>query len=289
MELLTQNLELIGLAIGILFLTFIAAAVFRFSFNRMVIRNATLMKNDPTNYKFLQHAVVAVIYLVGVSLAITTIPQLKSVANSLLAGAGILAVAVGFASQHALSNIISGFFIILFKPFRVNDRLEVRDLEGIVEDITLRHTVIRDFENRRILIPNTVISDEVIINSNFGENKICKWIEMNISFDSDLDLAMSIIREEIDQHPLHIDPRSEEDIEKGKEKIPVRVLRLNDDASIRLRGWAWAANAPDGFLMSCDLFESIKKRFDQVGVKLALPYQRILVEGSATPQDVSGH
>jgi len=71
----------------------------------------------------------------------------------MLAGAGILAVAVGFASQAALSNIISGVFVVIFKPFRVGDRLKINELTGVVEDITLRHTVIRDLENKRIIIP----------------------------------------------------------------------------------------------------------------------------------------
>lgn len=88
---------------------------------------------------------------------------LRTVATSLLAGAGILAVAVGFASQQALSNIVSGIMIVIFKPFRVNDRLNIgTTFNGIVEDITLRHTVIRDFENKRIIVPNMVISQECL-------------------------------------------------------------------------------------------------------------------------------
>lgn len=260
---------------GIVTITIVLGWIFQRFFNRLLIKNTGIIRNDPTNYRFLIHFITALIYTIGFSIAIFSIPELKALASSLLAGAGILAVAVGFASQHALSNIISGIFIILFKPFRVNDRLEVKELTGIVEDIGLRHTVIRDFENRRILIPNTVISDEVIINSNFGENKICKWIEMRVSFDSDIDTAKKIIREEINNHALHIDPRTAKEINDGKEKIPVRVLKI-DEYAVKIRGWAWACNAPDGFVMECDLYESIKKRFDQEGVRLALPVGRIL-------------
>jgi len=101
-------------------------------------------------------------------------PNLRALASSFLAGAGILAVAVGFASQHALGNIISGVFIVIFKPFRVTDRVKLRELTGVVEDITLRHTIIRDFENKRIIIPNFLISEEIIVNSNFEDDRICK-------------------------------------------------------------------------------------------------------------------
>lgn len=73
-----------------------------------------------------------------------TISALRNVSKSLLAGAGILALAIGLASQQALSNIISGLFIVVFKPFNVKDHLFIdRDIFGIVEDITLRHTILR--------------------------------------------------------------------------------------------------------------------------------------------------
>jgi small conductance mechanosensitive channel len=131
------------------------------------------------------------------------IPSLRTLAKSLLAGAGIVAVAIGFASQAALSNIIAGVFIVIFKPFRVKDRVTVKDtINGVIEDITLRHTVIRNFQNRRVIIPNSMISEEIIVNSDIIESKICKWIEIGISYGSDIDLAKSIMAEEAQNHPL---------------------------------------------------------------------------------------
>ena len=193
-----------------------------------------------------------------------------------MAGAGILAVAVGFASQQAMSNIISGFFIVLFKPFKINDRLTIRDsLSGIVEDITLRHTVIRNFENRRIIIPNSIISDEIVINSDFADDKICKWIDINISYDSDIDTAKQIIATEIIQHPLHLDVRSSEQIEAGEPEVAVRVLSLGEYA-LNLRAWAWTKDSPDAFVLSCDVYESIKKRFDKEGVEIPFPHRTLV-------------
>ena len=259
---------------------FLATLVVGYSFNRLFrrfIRKSTLViKNDPTNYHFLRHAITAMIYLVGFSWAVYSVPQMRTIANSLLAGAGILAVAVGFASQHALSNIISGLFIIIFKPFRVNDRLKIRDtLSGIVEDITLRHTVIRDFENRRILIPNAVISDEVIINSDFGDDKICLWLQIGISYDSDIDLAKGIMKEEALNHPLLLDNRSSEQIEAAEEVVKVKVISL-DESSVTIRAWVWGKDNTDAFVMKCDLLESIKKRFDAEGVEIPYPHRTVV-------------
>lgn len=243
-------------------------------FERLIKLSTEHMRNDPTNYKFLKHTVVAIIYLIGFGIAVYQVPELRTIAKSMLAGAGILAVAVGFAAQHALSNVISGVFIIIFKPFRVNDRLSVKGMEGIVEDITLRHTVIRDFENRHILIPNTVISDEVIINSDYEDDRICKRIDIGISYESDLDLAKKIMAEEVEKHPLAVDPRTAEDIAEGAPMVMVRVLRLAE-YSVNLRAWAWTKNTADGFILGCDLNESIKKRFDAAGIEIPYPHHTL--------------
>lgn len=261
--------------IGIVVATVIMAYLVNKALLKLIKRSTDDLNNDPTNYKFMRHLILALIYVIGFSLAVYTIPALKTIASSLLAGAGILAVAVGFASQHALSNVISGMFIVLFKPFRINDRLQLQTFTGIVEDITLRHTVIRDFENKRIIIPNAVISDQILINADFAEEKICKWIDVGISYDSDIDLARAIMSEEITSHPLHIDVRSPEDIEAGQPVVVVRVLQLRD-SDVLLRAWAWSLNAANSFQMSCDVLESIKKRIDtEPRVTIPFPHRTV--------------
>lgn len=275
-QVILDRLDDIGVFIAILTGTILVAYLFNRIFRRFIERSALLMKTDPTNYQFLRHVITAIIYVLGFSWAVYAVPNLRTVANSLLAGAGILAVAVGFASQHALSNVISGIFIVVFKPFRVNDRLHIRNqFNGIVEDITLRHTVIRDFENRRILIPNSVISDEVIVNSDFEDDKICKFFELGISYDSDVDRARAILQEEAMAHPLLLDNRSDEDRRAGKPQVLVRVIGLGE-YSVNLRAYLWAINAGDAFAMSCDLYETVKKRFDAEGIEIPFPYRTIV-------------
>lgn len=274
----TMNIEftLFATFLGIIAATLLVAFLFNRFFKRFIARSSLVMRNDPTNYHFLMHTVSAVIYIVGFSWAVFMLPSMRTIASSLLAGAGILAVAVGFASQHALSNLISGMFIVIFKPFRVNDRLKIRDkLSGVVEDITLRHTVIRDFENRRIIIPNAVISEEVIINSDITEDKICKWLEIGISYDSDIDRARAIMTEEALNHPLQMDNRTPEQIAEGVPEVMVRVISLGE-YSVTLRAYIWAANNADAWAMGCDLMESIKKRFDAEGIEIPFPYRTLV-------------
>ena len=274
-ELIRNSIEYVSIFVGILVITIVVAFLVNRFFKRLIRRSTEDMINDPTNYQFLRHAITALIYIVGFSIAIYSMPNLRALASSLLAGAGILAVAIGFASQQALSNIISGVFIIVFKPFRVNDRVKLRDMIGIIEDITLRHTVIRDFENKRIIIPNSLISEEIIVNSDFGDDKICKWIDIGISYDSNIEKAKALIKEEILNHPLHIDPRSPKQIEEGEELAPVKVIGLGD-SSINLRGWAWAKDSADAFKMGCDLYEKIKNKFDDEGIVIPFPHRTLV-------------
>lgn len=264
--------------IGIIILmTIVVASVTTRIINVMIKKNREIEDNaDVTNLVFFKRSVIVLIYLTGISFAIYMIPQLRVIATSLLAGAGLFAIAIGFASQAALANVIGGLFIVMFKPYKIGDRIQVRtDLSGVVEDINLRHTVIRNFENKRIIIPNSVISNEVVVNSNYEDNKICKWIDMGISYDSDIDLAKSIMKDEVLKHPLFVDNRTEEQIEEGEEIVPVRVI-LMGESSVNLRAWSWAENPPDAFVMGCDLLESIKKRFDKEGIEIPFPHRTLV-------------
>lgn len=259
--------------IVIIVLTIVVSRIARVILNKNIAKSSTHLKVDPTQYQFLKHVIIVSIYILGIIAVIYTIPGLRSLSVSLLAGAGVLAVVIGFASQQAFANIISGVFIVIFKPFRVGDRILVTNDLGIVEDITLRHTVIRNFKNQRVIIPNSIISDERITNSNITDEKIARWIDFSISYDSDIDLARKIMSEEIEKHPSSIDVRKESD--KDQPRVKVRVIGFGD-SSVNLRALAWVAHPGDGWTMFCDLNESIKKRFDAEGVEIPFPYRTIV-------------
>lgn len=261
--------------------TILAALIFRYSFNRFVKRQVIMSGNDPTRYRFISHLMTALIYIVGFGWGFSQIDALRTLAASLLAGAGIAAVAVGFASQAALSNIIGGMFIVLFKPYRINDRITLSSgRSGVVEDVTLRHTVIRDFENRRIIIPNSIISNETLVNSDLNDERIIKWIDLGISYNSDIDRAREIIRGEIMAHPMLIDGRNEEQIERGDPQVPVRVISLGE-SSVNLRAWAWVSSQQDSAVLGWDTLESIKKRFDQEGIEIPFPHRTVYIKNTS--------
>lgn len=233
------------------------------------------LKTDVTQYAFLKNAVSFIIFLTTSGIIIYTVPSLRKLSLTLFAGAGIFAAILGFASQQAFSNIVSGIFIVIFKPFRVGDliRLDLNTM-GTVEDITLRHTVIRNFENRRVIIPNSLISSQTIVNSTILESKTCELTEFGISYGSDLDNAIAIIRDEAEKHPYLIDGRTEEEIAEGQPKVVIRVIRW-DDSAVVLRASLWAAESRFAFFLKCDLYYSVKKRFDAEGIEIPFPHRTV--------------
>jgi len=241
-----------------------------------ITKYAQKLKTDPTNFSFIKNSVGFVIYTSAIIFIFFKIPYLKSLGTALFAGAGILAVIVGFASQKAFSNIISGIFILIFKPFKISDIIEIKDGQmGVVEEITLRHTLIRNYENRRIVIPNSVISEETIINSNIQDEKIRKHIEFGISYDSNIDKAIHIIRDEAEKHPLLIDNRTTENIANNVPLVIIRVIALSD-FSVNLKAYVWTKGNDDAFVVKCDLLKSVKQRFDNEGIEIPFPYRTIV-------------
>jgi len=251
--------------------------------HRYVTNSSVLLKVDPTRYSFLKNASTFIIFSLAAFLIIYSVPELRSLGATLFASAGIVAAVLAFASQQAMSNIISGIFIVIFKPFRVGDVIEMDSGRmGTVEDITLRHTVIRDFQNQRIIIPNTVISNQTIINSNITDERIRRHIFFDISYDSDIDLAFRIIREEAESHPLCIDGRTEEDIALGRPKVRCIVIGFGDSA-VNLRADVWTANLRDAADLRPFLFKRVKERFDEEGVEIPFPYRTIVYKKDLKP------
>ena len=243
--------------------------------NRFLKRN----KLDETNFLFIYRIIKAIVYTILVfGIAVQIIP-LSEVAISLLASSGVAVLIIGFAAQEAFSNIISGFFISFFRPFSVGDLVNLpnENIIGTVEDITLRHVVIKTFENNRVIVPNSVINKAVIENRDIKDKQACRFFTINVAYTADIDKARTIILEEAIKHPLLIDARSKKDIKEGVPQLKVIVSRLGN-SEVELRITLWAKNNGDAFSLLADLRESILKRFIQEGIEIPYPYQNIILK-----------
>lgn len=134
--LLVDNFKLVSY-LGIVAATTIVIASTVNRWFLYLVHRKQAQQSDPTNLKFLRYIAVASIYFVGFLLCILAFPSFQGVAKTALGGAGVIAIIAGIVSQEALANIVSGVFIISFKPFKVGDIIKLSDiLEGEVVDIT---------------------------------------------------------------------------------------------------------------------------------------------------------
>ncbi|MDY0254680.1 MAG: mechanosensitive ion channel family protein [Tenuifilaceae bacterium] len=243
--------------------------------SRSLRKASVILRVDPTKYTFLKNTVSVIIISIGVIVVFQLIPELRKLGMPLFAGAGVLTAVVGFASQQALSNIVGGVFIVMFRPFRVGDLIKIGTMHtGTVEDITLRHTVIRDFENRRIIVPNAIMNNEVVENSHINDETVCVRFEVNIAYSADTDKALDILQRVAEEHPLTIDVRTKSEKDQGQPKVRVRVVDLTDSAVV-IRAWIWTATPDDSFALRFDMFKAIKSRFRDEGIEIPFP-QRVV-------------
>lgn len=270
---------------------------------------------DITSFRMFKHITVAAIYFLGLIVIIFTIPDLRSLSIALFSGAGLAAIVIGFAAQSTLSNIIAGISLSLFQPFRVGDRLNILNEYGKVTDLNLRHTVIITWDNRRLIIPNSIISNEAIINWTIEDPAVIWTIDIGISYDSDISLARKIMIEEARKNPLVMPPQTleysivkpsflkPETIANGlmnltalhtvdpdfKERgeVKVYVTELGDFA-VNLCLYVWFKDRSDAYSSGCEIREAIKRRFDSEGIEIPFPYRTIVYKTDIEKEKASG-
>ena len=236
----------------------------------------TLIDHDPNEridrmtIDFLQHLTTFVMWIVLALIFSHVVPSLNKLTTSLLAGVSIVSVVIGFAAQSTLGNLVSGISLVIYKPFRRGDRLQLNTPTGvetgIVEDLSLGYTVLRTFDNRRVVLSNGTIANQIMINLSSVDLKVMISPTISIGYDSDIDKARAIILELARRHA------------NVQEVVGCPVVNLGG-SSIDLSLRAWCADAALAKSVEFDLLESIKKRFDAEGIEIPYAYQNVIVQG----------
>ncbi len=128
----------------------------------------------------------AAIYLVAAAAAMSHFSWLRALSTGLWASAGVAGLVVGMAARGTLGNAIAGVTLAFSQPFRVGDLVTLRNETGTVEDITLMYTLIRTGDNRRLVIPNDVLSSEVLYNHSIVDSRILATVKFHVGYRADL-------------------------------------------------------------------------------------------------------
>jgi small-conductance mechanosensitive channel len=209
-------------------------------------------------------------YLVLTLFAVSALSELGFDLGVLLGAAGILTVAIGFASQTSMSNLISGLFLVFEQPFAVGDVITVDDITGEVLAIDLLSTKIRMFNNTYVRIPNeTIIKTPVSNLTKFPIRRID--LQLMTVFETDINLVRTILFDVAEQNPLCLeDPK------------PIFIFQGYGEASVNLQFSVWVRREEFLTLQNSIQIE-IKEAFDREGIEIPYPYRRFGPHEITTP------
>ncbi len=182
--------------------------------------------------------------------------------TSLIAILGAAGLAVGLALKNSLQNFASGVLLILFRPFKIDDFVETAGVTGIVEDVTIFNTVMKTLDNRRIIIPNSMIYNDKIINYSAKDIRRIDMV-FPVSYEDDLEKAKGILWELIKSDPRILD-NPEPFVGVGE--------WAENGIHLFVRPWV---EKEDFWTTKTELLEKIKVAFDEAGI--TIPYQRMQV------------
>ncbi|MFB1063097.1 mechanosensitive ion channel family protein [Natrinema sp. H-ect4] len=190
--------------------------------------------------------------------------------NFLVSMAGIAAagaLAIGLAMQNVISNFVAGVFIYTDKPFRIGDWIEWEDgtYSGIVEDISLRVTRVRTFDNELLTVPNSALTEGVLKNP-VEANKLRLKFVFGIGYDDNIEQATEIIVDEAERHP---------DIMDDPEPS-VRLTELGDsDVGLQSRIWISNPSRADFVRTRGEYVTAVKRRFDEEEIDIPYPVRTL--------------
>lgn len=195
---------------------------------------------------------------------ITAAAQLGVNITATLAGMGVLGVAVSFAAKDALGNIIAGFMIYWDRPFKLGEWIEIQGSYGKVTKITLRTTRIKTLDNRRVIVPNARIVDEVLINHSKGEN-VRIDNSVGIGYEESIEKAREVI--------LNTVNKIEGVLEEPKSEVVVEEL---GDSAVVLTVRTWVKDEAKERRISFEIKEKVKMALDEAGIEMPYPHSVII-------------
>ncbi|MDF0725367.1 mechanosensitive ion channel family protein [Cytobacillus sp. S13-E01] len=181
-------------------------------------------------------------------------------ATALLAGAGVIGLAIGFGAQGLVSDVVTGFFLLLEKQIDVDDYVTTASFSGIVESVGLRTTQIRGFDGTLHYVPNRQITSL----SNHSRGNMRALVDIGISYDDDIDKAISVLQQACDTIA-----KDDETIKEGPNVIGVQSLGASD---VVIRIIAKTDNMGQ-WAVERKLRKALKEALDTNGIEIPFPHQ----------------
>jgi small conductance mechanosensitive channel len=269
----TSGLRILGIVIGAYVTIRLAALVTRRVERAFDDDDPSTMnereKRAATLGKVLRNIISAAIWSVAL---LMILKELKIDIGPLLAGVGIIGLAVGFGAQSLVKDIVAGMFILVENQYDVGDVIKVAGASGKVEKVTLRSTRLRDAEGKVHIIPNG--SMDVVTNMTKRYSRFV--LDIGVAYKEDVDEVMALLKEIGDE--LQADPEF-----GGKIIEPLQVLGVQDfaDSAVVIRS-LFTTKPMEQWGIGREFRRRIKNTFDAKGIEIPFPHQTIYL-GEAEP------
>lgn len=260
---------------GVSVLVLVAAWLIHWGLRKSIDRFSSrrnLAEIDPgaeTRFRMIERLATVVLFFVAVGLVfwIMDVAAFKRVAVGMFASAGVAGITLGFAAQTTIANLVSGIIIAFAQPIRLGDSVTIDDEFGTVESIGLFYTNIRTWDNRRLVIPNKLLSDQSIRNYTLVDPQMPAVVILRLDYNADIETVRKVFLEEAQAHPLFI-PQPE----------PSVIVIDADDLGVSARLSAWAANQADAWTLAVDMRESVVRKLAAAAVPVWVRWTRIMPE-----------
>lgn len=187
--------------------------------------------------------------------------------SSIVAILGAGSLAVGLALQGSLSNFAGGVLIIVLRPFKIDDFIEVSGHKGTVLDITIFSTQLKTPDNKCVIIPNALVSNGTLTNySSFDTRRI--QFTFGVGYDSSIPKVKQILSDLVTHHDLILD-----------DPEPFIGLQTLNDSSIDFVVRVWV-QSPDYFTVYYDIMEQVKHALDREGIEIPYPHRDIMIKNA---------
>lgn len=264
-----------GVSVLVLLGAWLLYLLMRHSINRFSNRR-NLAKVDPgseTRLRMIQRLTAVALFFValGLVLWIMDVAALRRVAVGMFASAGVVGIAVGFAAQTTMANLVSGIIIAFAQPVRLGDNVVIDGEYGSVECIGLFYTTIRTWDNRRLIIPNKLLSDRTVRNYTIIDARMPAIVLLHLDSKADVDAIKALLLEEARAHRLFL-PEPEPS---------VQVVDA-DEQGLSVRLVAWAKTQGDAWTLAVEVHENVVRKLAQSAFPAGLRSSRVMTEPQAT-------
>ena len=271
-----QLLTIVGVSLPLVAQLFLTVLLFLLAYIASDVIGETIreLSEDADRVTDHQKEIVTRMVNLGVlALAVTATLTLWGLdLSGLLVGAGFLGIVVGMAARQTLGSMIAGFVLMFSRPFTIGDWVEIGSEEGIVTDITIMNTRLRNFDGEAIVIPNDIASNRAVTNRS-EQGHLRLRLEVGIDYETDPDHAERVALDAI------------EDVESVAASPPPDVVPTgfgNSEVVLELRFWIDRPTPPRKWRTIRGVINGVKGRFEEEDITIPFPQRELSARGQGS-------